>query len=564
MFRIPEFRWSHMHQRLLTDLLFSIETDVQMWRSHSTKTVLDFVNSSENVVFVHNTVHLISQHELENIEPSQGLTVEASVTFLQRLINLVDVLVFASSLNFTEIEAEKNMSSGGILRQCLRLVCAMAVRNCLECQQHAHFHYGNTGSTAAQSPVDVVTGGQSPIGDLDRLLQDMDINRLRAVVFRDIEDSKQAQFLALAVVYFISVLMVSKYRDILEPHSDKKTVSRSRSTRSTDSRGVQSSLDLGNGVPLPRCDSGIRDDQASTSAADASASAADASASAADASASGPDAVSEALSTLSSEVRPPPGDAKGKNVKDILRSLVSAPADDIIVEAGLLPPAFLGGLGDASRDLSRAQQFRSFDRSVVVAPKKAGTPSSSSSGASSSSAPVPSTTVSAGMPTDGVAVVSAAQSVSAEAAALFSPPPALFSPPPALFSPPQPPPISERLEHALEKAAPLLREIFVDFAPFLSRTLLGSHGQELLIEGTKSGGLLWSGVFPSGPFSPGAPGSWLMSSNLQGPPGSSDTLPPSPNPEWQNSIQKNAGLAFIELVNEGRYGTLILQWISSS
>lgn len=32
--------------------------------------------------------------------------------------------------------------------------------------------------------------------------------------------------------------------------------------------------------------------------------------------------------------------------------------------------------------------------------------------------------------------------------------------------------------------APLLREIFVDFAPFLSRTLLGSHGQELLIEGT--------------------------------------------------------------------------------
>lgn len=32
MFRIPEFKWSHMHQRLLTDLLFSIETDLQMWR----------------------------------------------------------------------------------------------------------------------------------------------------------------------------------------------------------------------------------------------------------------------------------------------------------------------------------------------------------------------------------------------------------------------------------------------------------------------------------------------------------------------------------------------------
>lgn len=31
------------------------------------------------------------------------------------------------------------------------------------------------------------------------------------------EESKQAQFLSLAIVYFISVLMVSKYRDILEP-----------------------------------------------------------------------------------------------------------------------------------------------------------------------------------------------------------------------------------------------------------------------------------------------------------------------------------------------------------
>lgn len=44
--------------------------------------------------------------------------------------------------------------------------------------------------------------------------------------------------------------------------------------------------------------------------------------------------------------------------------------------------------------------------------------------------------------------------------------------------------ITTKLERALEKVAPLLREIFVDFAPFLSRTLLGSHGQELLIEGT--------------------------------------------------------------------------------
>lgn len=45
------------------------------------------------------------------------------------------------------------------------------------------------------------------------------------------DDSKQAQFLALAVVYFISVLMVSKYRDILEPQRETVRIS-SQSGRS--------------------------------------------------------------------------------------------------------------------------------------------------------------------------------------------------------------------------------------------------------------------------------------------------------------------------------------------
>ncbi|XP_034441703.1 lipopolysaccharide-responsive and beige-like anchor protein isoform X2 [Hippoglossus hippoglossus] len=560
MFRIPEFRWSHMHQRLLTDLLFSIETEVQMWRSHSTKTILDFVNSSENVVFVHNSIHLISQvvdnlimacggilpllsaatsssHELENIEPSQGLTLEASVTFLQRLINLVDVLIFASSLNFTEIEAEKNMSSGGLLRQCLRLVCAMAVRNCLECQQ-AQVKQGSEGpvrsatqssglgaskSASAQSPVDAVTGGMSPIRDLDRLLQDMDINRLRAVVFRDI-DSKQAQFLALAVVYFISVLMVSKYRDILEPHNDKKHPQRSQSARSTDSGALSAGLEVENGVSLRRYDSGIGDDHTSTAASEADLSSSGMT--------HGPDAISEALSTLSSEVRPAlPSDSKGKNVKDILRSLVSAPSEDIMVDPSLLPPAFLGSMSDLTRN---SLQIHSFDRSVVVAPKKAGMAPSPGT-----ATPVPAATaasVSAGTPIDRVAVVSAgdaSESISADSAASGGQVPASASLPSV---PPLSPvtqntapnmSISERLENALEKAAPLLREIFVDFAPFLSRTLLGSHGQELLIEGTslmcmKSSSSVVELVM-------------LLCSQ-----------------EWQNSIQKNAGLAFIELVNEGR------------
>ena len=67
-----------------------------------------------------------------------------------------------------------------------------------------------------QDGEDLPTFG-GPIRDVDRLLQDLDVNRLRAVIYRDVEETKQAQFLSLAIVYFVSVLMVSKYRDILEP-----------------------------------------------------------------------------------------------------------------------------------------------------------------------------------------------------------------------------------------------------------------------------------------------------------------------------------------------------------
>ncbi|XP_075716475.1 lipopolysaccharide-responsive and beige-like anchor protein isoform X1 [Rhinoderma darwinii] len=574
MFRIPEFKWSMMHQRLLTDLLFSIETDIQMWRSHSTKTIMDFVNSSDNVIFVHNTIHLISQitdnmimacggilpllsaatsatHELENIEPSQGLSIEASVTFLQRAISLVDVLIFASSLSFTDIEAEKNMSSGGVLRQCLRLVCAVAVRSCLECQQHLQLKstgeniknqkaiHGLVGpaKSAAKSPLDVTTGMISPIRDIDRLLQDMDINRLRAVVFRDVEDSKQAQFLALAVVYFISVLMVSKYRDILEPQNERKQPQVSSPSRQVDNgsgdAGTSSSQDgaptveqtspndSDSNMSVRRKDSGIGEEPVLPPISNLETDPRS------DPVSSGPDAISEVLHTLSSEVKKSQESVtdganeqpstKNVNIKDILRSLVSIPAEESQIDPALIPPTFLGALGDPAAEHS--VQFRSFDRSVVIAQKKSAAPTPSplsavphavsvvssveasqtaegdrdSSGSGTSNAKLPS--------------VQAVDSVPEDSASHMS--------------------ITERLEHALEKAAPLLREIFVDFAPFLSRTLLGSHGQELLIEGTslvcmKSSSSVVELVM-------------LLCSQ-----------------EWQNSIQKNAGLAFIELVNEGR------------
>ncbi len=40
------------------------------------------------------------------------------------------------------------------------------------------------------------------------------------------EETRQVQFMALAVVYFLSVLMVSKYRDLLDPSGPKEMYQR--------------------------------------------------------------------------------------------------------------------------------------------------------------------------------------------------------------------------------------------------------------------------------------------------------------------------------------------------
>jgi hypothetical protein len=71
---------------------------------------------------------------------------------------------------------------------------------------------------------------------------------------------------------------------------------------------------------------------------------------------------------------------------------------------------------------------------------------------------------------------------------------------------------------------PLLREIMVDFAPFLSKTLVGSHGQDLLMEGK-------------------AITTFKTSTSVV------ELVMLLCSQEWQNSLQKHAGLAFIELVS---------------
>lgn len=182
------------------------------------------------------------------LEPTQGMPLEVAVSFLQRLVNMADVLIFASSLNFGELEAEKNMSSGGILRQCLRLVCTCAVRNCLECKERSRYLNGNLprdvpgtqhlqalirGAQSSpkvrivheikygtqmitnrfQNIVESLTGQLSPVKDPEKLLQDMDVNRLRAVIYRDVVSSFFSLVFSIRFLVYLVFIFVCVHRN---------------------------------------------------------------------------------------------------------------------------------------------------------------------------------------------------------------------------------------------------------------------------------------------------------------------------------------------------------------
>ncbi|XP_046395262.1 neurobeachin isoform X2 [Ischnura elegans] len=632
-FRIPEFKWSYIHQRLLSDVLFSLETDIQVWRSHSTKSVLDFVNSGENAIFVVNTVHLISQladnliiacggllpllasatspnNELDVIEPTQGMPIEVAVSFLQRLVNMADVLIFASSLNFGELEAEKNMSSGGILRQCLRLVCTCAVRNCLECKERSRpmptlsppaIPNNSISSKAAHlqslirgvqaSPKNIVenlASQSSPVKDPEKLLQDMDVNRLRAVIYRDVEETKQAQFLSLAIVYFISVLMVSKYRDILEPPLSPTSPSPAAPLRSNGTSHHAQTRGLQRQISHEDADDGeyeviVVDENNSSVLADN------------DAHSSGPTSIKGSARARSSqpsltahnyEVDPQDGlrygrhvpirtehhphnnksadsveEVSGLNMNVNDSSVDSQPTNDILQEecknANSDESWTDVNLNEEGETVSNKEEHRNIHN---LSHSRGGRESGGDSGGEdgkgqqsdisvlrmdqhamhhghhhSHQAPSPTSSTSSG---EGLHHHHHHQqhqhhshhhghSHHSQARPDDLPIKGGLPEGLALPTPSREASLTQKLETALGSVCPLLREIMVDFAPFLSKTLVGSHGQELLMEGK---GLT----------------TFKNSNSVV------ELVMLLCSQEWQNSLQKHAGLAFIELINEGR------------
>ncbi|KJE96189.1 neutral sphingomyelinase activation associated factor [Capsaspora owczarzaki ATCC 30864] len=194
---------------------------------------------------------------IESASSRPVLDVQPLVT---RLIHLVDLLVFASTISYDQLETRRGMSIGGILRQCLRLVCCR-----IQTQLTASISTQTAGdatpaamtnryleldahllrlSELRRQLVEVMMGHESErfhrlqhylmirlkeqeskIDNLRCVLDRMDVKRLRAIVYRDMDGHlRQAQQLLLAELQFLSVIIVSEYKSILDPSNSDPNV----------------------------------------------------------------------------------------------------------------------------------------------------------------------------------------------------------------------------------------------------------------------------------------------------------------------------------------------------
>ncbi|KAL7672759.1 hypothetical protein ACOME3_007640 [Neoechinorhynchus agilis] len=165
---------------------------------------------------------------------SKEFSREAIASMIELLSPLVDVCLLSTQNTalFTKVEKEREKESGIIIRQFLRFYIFNALWNCAHLKRLSHSegenvsdaHYDNINDPSDLLLVDLVDllregklmdAYMRIIGKRDGIVCGRDTCRFRNLIYREVGDSKQARSMLLSILYFFSILMVSKYRRII-------------------------------------------------------------------------------------------------------------------------------------------------------------------------------------------------------------------------------------------------------------------------------------------------------------------------------------------------------------
>ena len=145
------------------------------------------------------------------------MTNQEGINFLERVMLISDVIILGCNTGFSELETEKNLPNGAIVRQALRLSFTNAVRNCLEFRRTQANNVGSHRGSCTLTDIvneSKVTVNKDPVEALielqmnsylnsdtkpsekqsvpgsrkfsECLLQNVDICRLKALIYRDV------------------------------------------------------------------------------------------------------------------------------------------------------------------------------------------------------------------------------------------------------------------------------------------------------------------------------------------------------------------------------------------
>lgn len=196
------------------------------------------------------------------MENTEGMTNQEGVQFLERVMKISDLIILGCNTSFSELEQEKNLPNGAIVRQALRLskpkqtfffqitfkrlklfrylAFTNAVKNCLEARRNGLSNREPQSSTSTQlaelinetkflsvkdpvetlvelqlnstkSPSSSATGGSIASKTYpDCLLQYVDILRLKALIYRDVvrnDRNKLKPFVVVVLLYIFSFIL---------------------------------------------------------------------------------------------------------------------------------------------------------------------------------------------------------------------------------------------------------------------------------------------------------------------------------------------------------------------
>ncbi|KAL5271329.1 hypothetical protein ACHWQZ_G001835 [Mnemiopsis leidyi] len=256
---LPGFQWSLPHQRLLSDLLVALSTTMKLWKSGQRSTS-EMVNARDNGVYMTNIAHIISL-TADNLvvecggvgklvneitvpgKPSQDnhepvMEFEKAYQLVELLVGIVDTVVFCSVLNFNLVESARSLKQGGMMRIALRLVTCLSTINCLKKRQRQKLRRADLVPEVVQEEINSKLTPLGIVGEplrmhllnkleqrhtedlkIDYLLEEKDVYYLRSCVMRDLDlYMKESEQQALQVLFYLSVLTVTQYHEIVNKH----------------------------------------------------------------------------------------------------------------------------------------------------------------------------------------------------------------------------------------------------------------------------------------------------------------------------------------------------------